>query len=393
MNKKWSYTRGLIFALPLSALAFCGASQAAGVVGGGTAVSCTEAALDTALTGGGAVSFNCGAAPVTITVTARKNITVLTTIDGGNLVTLSGGNAVSLFNVTGGGLSVQNIALVNGQDTVGNPGAAAILASVGPINITDTTISGHHTNFGGCPAVSVSGAFALNITRSTISGNVNAAPATGSAVCAGGTVVSTIANSTFANNTGGAFFTSGTATFTNSTIAGNTATGVGNSGGLSATGGAVTFRNSILANNVATGPAIGQCFAVAGGTMTNGGGNLQYPNAFCSGTTPLGDPLLGPLANNGGPTQTMALGLGSPAIDQANPANCPAADQRGVARTDGDGNGSVVCDVGAFEAATLVITPQTPAAIPTLGEAGLALMMLLLAGFGAFAVKRRHDAH
>ena len=72
--------------------------------------------------------------------------------DAGDMVTLNGGNAASLFNVTGGRLSVQNIALVNGKDTVGNPGAAAILVSGGHEHYRHDLISGHHSNFGGCPA-------------------------------------------------------------------------------------------------------------------------------------------------------------------------------------------------------------------------------------------------
>jgi hypothetical protein len=62
------------------------------------------------------------------------------------------------------------------------------------------------------------------------------------------------------------------------------------------------------------------------------------------------DPRLAPLANNGGRTQTHALLSGSPAIDRGDNAGAPATDQRGVARPrDGDGNGSRIVDIGAFE--------------------------------------------
>ena len=55
------------------------------------------------------------------------------------------------------------------------------------------------------------------------------------------------------------------------------------------------------------------------------------------------DPKLGPLAGNGGPTQTQALLTGSPAIDAADSA-APATDQRGVSRPQGPAS-----DIGAFE--------------------------------------------
>jgi hypothetical protein len=79
--------------------------RADAVVGTCTAGSCTEAALDAALgcgapsgsppasncAGGGTVTFNCGASPITITVTSQETIAADTSIDGGGLITLSGG--------------------------------------------------------------------------------------------------------------------------------------------------------------------------------------------------------------------------------------------------------------------------------------------------------------
>ena len=91
---------------------------AAGVVGNGTPASCTEAALDAALNGGGMVTFNCGPDPVTITLTAEKVITAetTTTVDGGGLVTLSGGDAVRVFRVNQSAmLELHNLGVAHGR--------------------------------------------------------------------------------------------------------------------------------------------------------------------------------------------------------------------------------------------------------------------------------------
>lgn len=76
-------------------------ARAAGVVGGGTPASCTEAALNVALAGGGAVTFSCGGGPVTIPMTTTKTISaaLATDVDGGGLVTLDGQDVVRLFSV------------------------------------------------------------------------------------------------------------------------------------------------------------------------------------------------------------------------------------------------------------------------------------------------------
>ena len=101
-------------------------SQPDRIVGTGTAASCTLAALQAAVTAGGLITFNCGAAPVTIPVTAtlivpsNKN----TLIDGNRKITLDGGGAVQImrfvsanFRANDFGLTLQHIAMVNGRST------------------------------------------------------------------------------------------------------------------------------------------------------------------------------------------------------------------------------------------------------------------------------------
>ena len=139
---------------------------------------------------------------------------------------------------------------------------------------------------------------------------------------------------------------------TNVTIAGNTAdtdmVSGGDGGGLLIFGGSHTLRNTILANNddLSPGPEHEECSTFMGESVT-----LQGPNLIenPTGCTTIGDtarlisgqdPMLGPLAQNGGPTLTQALLPGSPAIDAADAAFAPPADQRGAPRGP---------DLGAYE--------------------------------------------
>jgi hypothetical protein len=96
------------------------------VIGTGTAASCTFAALQTAATAGGVITFDCGANPVTIPVTATLKLPINknTVIDGANKITLDGGGAVRIVSfdspnwlATDFGLTLQHITLVNGKTT------------------------------------------------------------------------------------------------------------------------------------------------------------------------------------------------------------------------------------------------------------------------------------
>jgi hypothetical protein len=80
------------------------------------------------------------------------------------------------------------------------------------------------------------------------------------------------------------------------------------------------------------------------GQFVDGGANLIGAGGSCAfGST--ADPLLGPLADNGGPTWTHLPQAGSPAIDGG--GTCTGVDQRGVTRPQG-----IACDIGAVEVAT-----------------------------------------
>src|SRR5262249_2662708 len=130
----------------------------------------------------------------------------------------------------------------------------------------------------------------------------------------------------------------------------------GNEGNLAATGGIdalassqVTLGDTILAN------LDGDC---AGPAVTDAGHNLVAAST-CAGLVngvngnQLGvDPHLAPLAANGGPTQTRALQLGSPAFDAGDPGACSATDQRNVNRKT---SARAACDVGAYDTAGVAL--------------------------------------
>jgi hypothetical protein len=147
----------------------------------------------------------------------------------------------------------------------------------------------------------------------------------------------------------------------NVTIAGNIANlaaGAGTvyGGGVFKNNGTLTFRNSILSGNLHLNQGAAPSFDECLGGITSAGNNIATSVilAVCqiTGSYAAVAASLGPLQNNGGPTQTHALLSGSPAIDAGNPAGCTDdigghilhTDQRGVFRPLG-----TACDIGAVE--------------------------------------------
>ncbi len=299
-----------------------------------------------------------------------------TAIGAGALV-VAGSLAVSESEVSG------NIAeAVGGPAAAGGTAQGGAMAVVGgAVSIERSTISGNVANAGGGHGPSnaeqdggvaggaglffVLGGSQSSIVASTISGNV--AEATPGAGGEAGEVVGggifgiaaeqgiALTNSTIVENVarngggagsggfgGGAFLISGEAaplTVTDSTIAANrleTGNPESVAGNLFAAGppGTLKLSNSIVANGV--GPAGSEnCFIPTESIPTiSSGFNLDSRDQcgfHAAGDQVNKDPLLGPLASNGGPTQTMAPALGSPAIDQG-AAFGQTADQRAVLR-------------------------------------------------------------
>jgi hypothetical protein len=212
---------------------------------------------------------------------------------------------------------------------------------------------------------------ALNVRGSTFTGNT--AGAAGGAIAetnvtaTSGAASVTLSNSTLAKNTstgtGGAIENfNGVLRITNSTINNNTATGNGGAIDQMALSPAdVTISNTIVANNTAA-PGTLNCNGV--NAAEDGGNNLEFPaptTCMFATNAQTGDPKLGPLANNGGPTQTEALLPGSAAIGKGSAAICAAApvggvDQRGLPRYEALRG---VCDIGAYDTGGGIVPPLT----------------------------------
>jgi predicted outer membrane repeat protein len=158
-------------------------AHAAGVVGSGTPASCTEAALTTALAGGGTVTFNCGGGPVVIPITSTKELAHSTTIDGtGQQITLDGGGTTKMFITkyqlaTGLNLVFRQLTLRNGRAS--NQGAAIELvwqhaSRLTNLLVEDVTFQNNvaatsHADWGGGAIYGGTGVFVIR--RSTFVGN------------------------------------------------------------------------------------------------------------------------------------------------------------------------------------------------------------------------------
>ena len=281
-------------------------------------------------------------------------------IDGFRILNIDDGNDDNLIDVEISGLTLA------GGETDDTGGA---INNNENLLVTDSTISGNSAFGGG----GIANYGTLTIDRSTLSGNM---AQYGGGVYNIGTA--TVTNSTLSANetnaSGAGFNNLGTATISNTTISGNSATfGGGIENGTS--NGLLTVINSTITGNISRGTAFneprggGIDITVAGETtiLTNtivanstggdlGAGSAEESVAYGSFNligdgenasyltdTITGDPLLGSLADNGGPTLTHALLPGSPAIDAGDNSVAETVDQRGLAR---NVNG---VDIGAFE--------------------------------------------
>lgn len=245
----------------------------------------------------------------------------------------------------------------------------------GSATIRNSVISRNSGFYGGGIYI-ISGALAVE--NSTLSNNI----ANG---WGGGLYIGTstnVSNTTISGNTakydGGGISTraSGITHLYNVTVVHNTAdsdsNNNGNGGGVYAYNGNVHLYNTIIAQNNDLSADIRH--PDCSETILSYGYSLVGDNTGCAFTPAVGDqigtgsnpidPLLGPLQDNGGPTFTHSPRLDSPAMDAGNPAApgsggtaCTAADQRGAIRPlDGNSDGDPVCDIGAVEGDTPILS-------------------------------------
>lgn len=310
------------------------------------------------------------------------------------------GNHTEGIYGSGGGIGSQgdvtlNNSTVSGNHTLGSTAVGGGIFNFGDVTLTASTVSGNHTEGEGASGGGIRANSSITLLNSTVSGNYTTGlGATGGGVWAYENV--TLTNSTMSGNRtggdyawGGGSFSYGNLTLTSSTISGNHTAGIFANGAGAMVGeyGALTLLNSILAGNTAVDGGrpdlwlIGSVppvlhFSLVG---NNFGALLLTPapvgspdaNGNLIGTpdSPI-DPLLGPLADNGGSTLpdgsrilTLAPLRGSPAIDAGDPAiviDLAEFDQRGAPYLrvhNGDGIGSAQIEMGAIEVQPIIPPP------------------------------------
>jgi hypothetical protein len=267
----------------------------------------------------------------------------------GNLASGAGGG---LANEAGGVLTTGYSSFTGNSATSGGGG----IDNAGKATITVATLSGNTAGSGGGIGNETGGT--LTLTVSTISGN-SAGSGGGGLNNLGG---ASLTNATLAANrggNGGGISNQGTLTAINSTIAYNTVAPGGSGGGLVASGAGTTLYNTIVALNTsgAGSPnnAVGSLTLASSNNLFGQGGSGGL-SAVNGNLINVKNPGLGSLANDGAPTQTIALLTGSLAIDAGSASipgvTTPIVDQRGALRGPAGLNAGSNPDIGAYEASS-----------------------------------------
>jgi hypothetical protein len=344
---------------------------------------------------GGTVDFQPGLSGSVILSGSSLSITKDLTVagPGASVITIDA-NGTGGINTDASQVSITGLTLTHGR-----------IDNSGSLTLSGCTISDNHVDDQGGGVRNEVGA-TMTLSDCTVSGNVVTyvqGLGHGGGISNWGTM--TVTASTISGNTaiwGGGIFNVGTMTVTDSTIRGNSASwGVGGginndvNGYINNAGGILTVTDSTISGNSAgsnggglwnggrvlntivagnsspNGPDVSGALTSLGYNLIGDGSgvsNLTATDLVGTDAQPL-DPKLGPLQDNGGPTQTMALLPGSPAIGAGDPTNAPAYDQRGPGYPRVV-NGSI--DIGAFEVQTpprvVTGTPGPDSIVFTLGE-------------------------
>ncbi|MCH8853382.1 MAG: right-handed parallel beta-helix repeat-containing protein, partial [Planctomycetes bacterium] len=302
--------------------AFSPANEGGGILSRGTLTLTNGQVSGNSATFGGGICSLGGYVELTHSIVVENSAS----LQAGGILNAVSGTAVLINSLVGG-------------NSAGQHGAGIYITGHGLATLIDSTVSG---NFAGLSAGGIWTYGELILTNSNVSGNFADTDGGGILIAFAGTV--TMTNSSisgnFAGDDGGGIWNFSTLTMASSSVSGNTAGGFLGGGIFNTKFGTVTIVNSILANS--TNAADCDNFGVvidAGYNIVEDGTCISAPTSFS------GDPMLGPLQDNGGPTMTHALLEGSPAIDAIPVGDCVVdTDQRGIPRPQGDG-----CDIGSYE--------------------------------------------
>ena len=306
--------------------------------------------------------------PQTITLTggplSLSNTTTAEAIDGPvtGAVTLSGSGTTGALSIASGVTASITGLTISGATSTGNGGA---IDNFGDLSLSNDTLSNNTAAMGGAVENTTSGT--LSVYDTTLSSNT--ATTSGGALANAG--VATLTNTTIALNTapsGGGIDNTGTLTLINDTVAYNTATSPGGGAGLLAeSAGTATLFNSIVALNTDTG---GTADDISNSVSSSSADNVIDDSSSAGGLSDSNGNQVGlsaglrtGLADNGGPTATIAILAGSPAIDAGAAVipgySVPTTDQRGALRNPTGSTAATPIDVGAYEISSSYLVSST----------------------------------
>jgi hypothetical protein len=294
---------------------------------------------------------------------------------GPKLLTINGNGASSVFHITNGIAKISGLTIAGGYNSVGGGIYSQYIPT--SVNLSNCMIVSNTSTVYGGGGIWNEGT--MSVVGCTIASNVTAGLGAGGGIYNAGVALG-MTNCTITGNTatffgGGAVFNAGPLSLASCTLASNTISATDGLGGgiynYNSNWYTVKIQNTIVAGNssvLATAPDVSGAFTSQGYNLignTNGssgwGGIGDQRGSIASPV----DPKLGPLQNNGGPTLTMPLRFGSPAVDKGKSFGL-TTDQRGQTRpyvfgtaaipSGGDGS-----DIGAVELSppVLHIFPDT----------------------------------